>query len=94
MGEKKSLVVGNINKDINLNTFDKVTNIRIDSRVQGKIKFKAPTNLRAIIENTSRRIDEAEKVVDEIIIPEIVQIDYDRTILELNMKHYKGVKND
>lgn len=87
MGNPKPLIVGNIGKDINLKTFKGSTTISIEhvnGVPLGEVQFKIPTNLRAIVENTTKRIEECEKIVDELIIPSLVETDYKRTVMEFD----------
>lgn len=68
--------------DLNLNIFDDVSHIYSDGVVNPIFRFKAPVNLRALVYQTSNRITDAEKIVDELLLPSIIETDYERTLLE------------
>lgn len=71
-----------IKHDLNLNIFDDVSHIYSDGVVKPILEFKAPVNLRALVHQTSNRITHAEKIVDELLLPSIIETDYERTLLE------------
>lgn len=79
-------VITNINADLNVRTFDNKTHITTEGLVKAELKFKAPANLRAVVNQVADRIAEAEKLVDELLLPNIVGVDYERTLLEFNYK--------
>ena len=79
-------VITNINTDLNVRTFDDKTHITTEGLVKAELKFKAPANLRAVVNQVADRIAEAEKLVDELLLPNIVGVDYERTLLEFNYK--------
>lgn len=79
-------VITDINTDLNIRTFDDKTHIITEGLVKAELKFKAPANLRAVVNQVADRIAEAEKLVDELLLPNIVGVDYERTLLEFNYK--------
>lgn len=77
-------VITDINADLNIRTFDDKTHIVTEGLVKAELKFKAPANLRAVVNQVADRITEAEKLVDELLLPNIVDVDYERTLFEFN----------
>lgn len=77
-------VITDINADLNIRTFDDKTHIVTEGLVKAELKFKAPANLRAVVNQVADRITEAEKLVDELLLPNIVGVDYERTLFEFN----------
>lgn len=77
-------VITDINADLNIRTFDDKTHIITEGLVKAELKFKAPANLRAVVNQVADRITEAEKLVDELLLPNIVGVDYERTLFEFN----------
>lgn len=77
-------VITDINADLNIRTFDDKTHIATEGLVKAELKFKAPANLRAVVNQVADRITEAEKLVDELLLPNIVGVDYERTLFEFN----------
>lgn len=82
--ELETPVVTDITEDLNVRTYEDVTYISTVGPVKADLEFKTPMNLRAIINQTADRITEAEKIVDMLLLPSIVQTDYERTLLEFN----------
>lgn len=79
--------------NLNLNTYDKITNVTSVSQVKPQLSFKMPTNLRAILRQTTSRISEAEKLIDELILPNLIETDYERTLIEFDFEVTK-LKNE
>lgn len=77
-------VITDITEDLNVRTYEDVTYISTVGPVKADLEFKTPMNLRAIINQTADRITEAEKLVDELLLPNIVEVDYERTLLEFD----------
>lgn len=88
--ELKSSVIIDLSSDLNIRTHDGTNNIETSCIVKPKLSFKAANNLRAITRKVTERIVEAEKMIDEILLPNIVETDYERTLLEFdyNMEKY------
>lgn len=72
--------------NLNLHTYDKITNVISESKVQPKLSFKMPTNLRAILRQTTDRLSEAERLIDELILPNLIETDYERTLIEFDFE--------
>lgn len=77
-------VITDINADLNVRTFDDKTHVTTEGLVKAELEFKAPANLRAVVNQVADRITEAEKIVDELLLPNIVEVDYERTLLEFD----------
>ncbi len=82
--ELETPIVTDITEDLNVRTYEDVTYISTVGPVKADLEFKTPMNLRAIINQTADRITEAEKLVDELLLPNIVEVDYERTLLEFD----------
>lgn len=82
--ELQSPIIIDLDTDLNLRTHDKVNNITTSCAVKPELSFKSANNLRAITRKVTERIIEAEKLVDELLLPNIVETDYERTLLEFD----------
>lgn len=82
--ELETPIITDISKNINVKTYSGTTLIGTVGKVKGDLKFKSPNNLRAITRRVTERIAEAEKLVDELLLPNIVETDYERTLLEFD----------
>ena len=88
-------IITDIDADLNVKTFDGTTYIETEDKVRANLEFDSPANLRAIINQVSERITEAEKLVDELLLPNIVETDYERTLLEFDYEMSKfSLKGD
>lgn len=82
--ELQSPIIIDLDTDLNLRTHDKVNNVTTNCIAKPNLLFKSPNNLRAITRRVTERIAEAEKLVDELLLPNIVETDYERTLLEFD----------
>ncbi len=79
-------------RNLNLNTYDEVTHITSNTLVPAIINAKIPTNVGAVIKNDIRRIEVIEDLIDKVILPQLVESHYQKTLLEFDYQVSRMLK--
>ena len=72
----------NIN-NLDLEVYKDTTYITTDNTIQPTLSFKVPSNLGGIIQANSQNINELYKLIDEVIIPQLINNSADIEVLKL-----------
>ena len=70
-------------KNLDLEVYKDITYIKTDNAIQPTLSFKVPSNLAGIIQANSQNINELYKLIDEVIIPQLINNSADIEILKL-----------
>ena len=72
----------NIN-NLDLEVYKDTTYIKTDNALQPTLSFKVPSNIGGIIQANSQNINELYKLIDELIIPQLINNSADIEVLKL-----------
>lgn len=81
-----------IAQNINLDTYKDTTHILSTTKVPAVINAKIPTNIGATIKNDVARIEAIEDLIDKVMLPQLVQSHYEKTLLEFDYSVSKMLK--
>ena len=70
-------------KNLDLEVYKDTTYITTDNTIQPTLSFKVPSNLGGIIQTNSQNINELYKLIDEVIIPQLINNSADIEVLKL-----------
>lgn len=70
-------------KNLDLEVYKDTTYITTDNTIQPTLSFKVPSNLGSIIQANSQNINELYKLIDEVIIPQLINNSADIEVLKL-----------
>lgn len=70
-------------KDLELETFADVTYVTSNNAVKPTLSFKVPSNLAGIVQQNAKNVNELYKLVDEVIIPQLMNNATDIQLLKL-----------
>ena len=70
-------------KDLDLETFADITYIASDNAVKPTLSFKVPSNLAGIVQQNAKNVNELYKLIDEVIIPQLMNNATDIQLLKL-----------
>lgn len=79
-------------QNINLDTYKDTTHISSTTKVPAVINAKIPTNMGAVIKNDVARIEAIEDLIDKVMLPQLVQSHYEKTLLEFDYSVSKMLK--
>lgn len=81
-----------LNKVLSMESFNKFTKIVSSNNVRPTIEASIPSNLGATIRNDVERIARIEDTINRVLLPIIVDVDYNKTLLEVdyNIAKSKG----
>ena len=69
--------------NLDLEVYKDTTYITTDNTIQPTLSFKVPSNLGGIIQANSQNINELYKLIDEVIIPQLINNSADIEVLKL-----------
>ena len=69
--------------NLDLEVYKDTTYIKTDNAIQPTLSFKVPSNLGGIIQANSQNINELYKLIDEVIIPQLINNSADIEVLKL-----------
>ena len=70
-------------KNLDLEVYKDTTYIKTDNAIQPTLSFKVPSNIGGIIQANSQNINELYKLIDEVIIPQLINNSADIEVLKL-----------
>lgn len=70
-------------KNLDLEVYKDTTYIATDNTIQPTLSFKVPSNIGGIIQANSQNINELYKLIDEVIIPQLINNSADIEVLKL-----------
>ena len=70
-------------KNLDLEVYKDTTYITTDNAIQPTLSFKVPSNIGGIIQDNSQNINELYKLIDEVIIPQLINNSADIEVLKL-----------
>ena len=68
---------------MDLEVYEGTTCITTDNALQPILSFKVPSNIGGIIQENSQNINKLYKLIDEVIIPQIINNSADIELLKL-----------
>mgnify|MGYP000813682690 CR=1 FL=1 len=81
-----------ISQNLNLDTYNETTHIASNTLVPAIINAKIPTNVGAVIKNDIKRIEAIEDLIDKVILPQLVESHYEKTLLEFDYQVSRMLK--
>lgn len=79
-------------RNLNLDTYNETTHIASNTLVPAIINAKIPTNVGAVIKNDIRRIEVIEDLIDKVVLPQLVESHYEKTLLEFDYQVSRMLK--
>ena len=83
---------GYISQDLNLDTYNETTHITSNTLVPAIINVKIPTNVGAVIKSDIKRIEAIEDLIDKVMLPQLVESHYKKTLLEFDYEVSRMLK--
>lgn len=83
---------GYIPQNLNLDTYNETTHVTSNTLVPAIINVKIPTNVGAVIKNDIKRIEAIEDLIDKVMLPQLVESHYKKTLLEFDYQVSKMLK--
>lgn len=83
---------GYIPQNLNLDTYNETTHIASNTFVPAIINVKIPTNVGAVIKSDIKRIEAIEDLIDKVMLPQLVESHYKKTLLEFDYEVSRMLK--
>ena len=83
---------GYIPQNLNLDTYNETTHITSNTLVPAIINVKIPTNVGAVIKSDIKRIEAIEDLIDKVMLPQLVESHYKKTLLEFDYEVSRMLK--
>ena len=83
---------GYIPQILNLDTYNETTLITSNTFVPAIINVKIPTNVGAVIKSDIKRIEAIEDLIDNVMLPQLVESHYKKTLLEFDYEVSRMLK--
>ena len=83
---------GYIPQSLNLDAYNETTHITSNTFVPAIINVKIPTNVGAVIKSDIKRIEAIEDLIDNVMLPQLVESHYKKTLLEFDYEVSRMLK--
>mgnify|MGYP007065770462 CR=1 FL=1 len=83
---------GYIPQNLNLDTYNETTHVTSNTFVPAIINVKIPTNVGAVIKSDIKRIEAIEDLIDKVMLPQLVESHYKKTLLEFDYEVSRMLK--